>query len=74
MEIDSMTMELDFSNMDYVEISSYEYDAYISWNMAEYIKWYQTKIWTDKATLGLFNGAFGFLVRRLVRSKSLSES
>ena len=74
MEIHSMTMELEFSNLDFVEISSYEYDAYISWNMAEYIKWYQTKIWADRATLGLSNGIFGFLVRRLVHSKSLSES
>ena len=73
-EIHSRTMDLKFSKLDFVEISSYEYDAYMSWNMAEYVKLYQTKIWECRATLELSNGVFGFLVRRLLRFKSLSES
>ena len=76
-QIYSMTMELDFSIgilWKVLHIYIYEYDACISWNMVEYIKWYQTKIWADGATLGLSNSVFGFVVRRLVRTKSLSES
>ena len=62
---DWLTMELEFSNLNFAEISTFEYDAYMSWNIAEYEKWYQTKIWADRATLGLSNGSY---------SKSLSES
>ena len=74
MEIHSMTMELEFSNLYFVEISLYEYDAYMSWNMAEYIKWYQTKIWADRATLDLSNGVLRSFMRHIVCSKCLSES